>query len=81
MRVEVRLPQLSMGMSDAEILGWLVDEGAHVEEGDDLVEIEAEKAQMAVPAPAGGTVVDIRAQPGDTVEVQGLLCFIEPGGS
>jgi pyruvate/2-oxoglutarate dehydrogenase complex dihydrolipoamide acyltransferase (E2) component len=81
MRLEVRLPQLSMGMSDAEVVEWVSAEGDRVSEGDDLVEIEAEKARTAVPAPASGTVVDIQAQPGDTVEVQGLLCFLESDGA
>jgi pyruvate/2-oxoglutarate dehydrogenase complex dihydrolipoamide acyltransferase (E2) component len=66
-----------MGMSDAEVIEWVVSEGDAVSEGDDLVEIEAEKAQTTVEAPTAGVVVDIRAQPGDTIEVQGVLCFIE----
>lgn len=78
MPVEVRLPQLSMGMSDAEILQWFVDEGDDIAEGGELVEIEAEKAQIAVPAPQAGRITEIRAQPGDAVEVGGVLCLLEP---
>lgn len=77
MRIEVRLPQLSMGMSDAEVVEWLVSEGDRVADGDDLLEIEAEKARMTLPAPAAGKVVDIQVEPEDVVDVQGLLCYLE----
>jgi pyruvate/2-oxoglutarate dehydrogenase complex dihydrolipoamide acyltransferase (E2) component len=77
MPIEVRLPQLSMGMSDAEIIDWQVVRGDTVAEGDDLVEVDAEKAQVMIPAPSAGTVVEIHAQPGDVVEVRGLLCVLE----
>ncbi|MFC7496980.1 MULTISPECIES: biotin/lipoyl-containing protein [unclassified Nocardioides] len=77
MRTEVRLPQLSMGMSDAEIIDWYVEEGGRVEEGADLVEIEAEKATQILPAPVSGVVRDITVHTGDVVEVRAPLCVIE----
>jgi pyruvate dehydrogenase E2 component (dihydrolipoamide acetyltransferase) len=77
MRIEVRLPQLSMGMSDAEILEWQVAVGDQVAEGDDLVEIDAEKAQVMVPAPAPGTIVELTASPGDVLAVRDVLCILE----
>lgn len=77
MRIEVRLPQLSMGMSDAEILEWQVAVGDAVSEGQELVEIDAEKAQVMVESPNAGTVVELLAQPGDVIEVRALLCVLE----
>ncbi len=77
MRIEVRLPQLSMGMSDAEVLEWQVEVGDVVAAGDDLVEVEAEKAQVMIEAPGPGTVDEIAAEPGETVLVRDLLCVIE----
>ena len=76
MQTEVRLPQLSMGMSDAEVVEWYAAEGQPVSEGDDLVEVEAEKARTVLPAPAGGVLSRIEAQPGDVVDVRGLLGII-----
>lgn len=75
-QTEIRLPQLSMGMSDAEVVEWHAAEGAPVTEGADLVEIEAEKAREVLPAPASGTLVRIDAEPGAVVEVRGLLGVI-----
>lgn len=80
MRIEVKLPQLSMGMSDAEVIEWMVAEGDAVAEGQEIVEIEAEKARTGVPSPAAGKVVEIVAQPEDTVEVQEVLCHLETDG-
>lgn len=80
MLIEVRLPQLSMGMSDAEVLEWQVEVGDTVAAGQDLVEIEAEKAQVMVEAPSAGTIDEIAAEPGDTVVVRDLLCVIEAAG-
>jgi pyruvate/2-oxoglutarate dehydrogenase complex dihydrolipoamide acyltransferase (E2) component len=80
MRVEVRLPQLSMGMSDAEIVQWYVAVGDHVEAEQDIVEIEAEKATVTVPAPSPGTIASIDAAPGAVIEVRDLLCVIEGDG-
>ena len=76
METEFRLPQLSMGMSDAEVIEWFAAEGDQVAEGADLVEVEAEKARAVLQAPVSGTLARIVAQPGDVVEVRGLLCVI-----
>jgi pyruvate/2-oxoglutarate dehydrogenase complex dihydrolipoamide acyltransferase (E2) component len=79
MQTEIRLPQLSMGMSDAEVIEWYAAEGDPVAEGADLVEIEAEKAREVLPAPASGTLTRIDAAPGEVVEVRGLLGIITTG--
>lgn len=76
-RIEVRLPQLSMGMSDAEIVDWYVEEGEEVTVDADLVEIEAEKARQVIPAPVAGIVRELQGDGGDVVEVRDVLCVIE----
>ena len=78
-RHEVRLPQLSMGMSDAEIIDWYVEDGERVAQGADLVEIEAEKARQVITAPHAGVVKELQGDSGDVVEVRQLLCVIEAG--
>ncbi len=76
---DVRLPQLGMTMTEAEIVSWLVSPSDHVEEGDELCEIETSKAQVAVPAPCSGTVAEILVPAGTTVEVGTVLARIEQG--
>jgi pyruvate/2-oxoglutarate dehydrogenase complex dihydrolipoamide acyltransferase (E2) component len=80
MRYEVRLPQLSMGMSDAEIVDWYVEDGEAVPEGADLVEFEAEKARQVLTAPVAGVVRELQYEQGDVIEVRDLLCVIETAG-
>jgi pyruvate/2-oxoglutarate dehydrogenase complex dihydrolipoamide acyltransferase (E2) component len=76
-RHEVRLPQLSMGMSDAEIIDWYVEDGEEVAADADLVEIEAEKARQVITAPHAGVVRELCGESGDVVEVRDLLCVID----
>ena len=76
-RHEVRLPQLSMGMSEAEIVDWYVEDGEEVTADADLVEIEAEKARQVISAPVGGIVRELQGASGDVIEIRDLLCVIE----
>jgi pyruvate dehydrogenase E2 component (dihydrolipoamide acetyltransferase) len=74
---EVVLPQWGMGMLDGEITEWLVEIGDFVNEGDELVEIDAAKVTDLVYAPFTGTVRRLCAAEGDTVQVREPLVVIE----
>ena len=74
--IDVILPQFGMGMQDAEIVRWLKQPGDMVTEGEPLVEIEAAKTTVEVPAPASGTLKEILAQPEETVEVRAKIAVI-----
>lgn len=74
--IDVMLPQFGMGMQDAEIVRWLKQPGDRVEEGEPLVEIEAAKTTVEVPAPASGILKEILAQPEETVEVRAKIAVI-----
>lgn len=76
-KLKVLLPQFGMGMQDGEIVRWLKSVGDSVAEGEPLVEIEAAKTTVEVPAPAAGILIEIAADEGDTVEVRGHLATIE----
>lgn len=77
MRRDVLLPQWGMGMSEGFVLNWLKSEGDPVAEGEDLVEIEAEKTTQIVPAPFSGVLVQIVAREEDTVPVRSVLAVID----
>jgi pyruvate/2-oxoglutarate dehydrogenase complex dihydrolipoamide acyltransferase (E2) component len=77
MEHEVRLPSFGMGMNDAEVVGWFAAEGDPVTEGEDLVELEAEKSTVVLPAPVSGRLLRLAAPVGEVVEVSGLLGVIE----
>jgi pyruvate/2-oxoglutarate dehydrogenase complex dihydrolipoamide acyltransferase (E2) component len=78
--VEFRLPDVGEGIANAEILEWLLAEGDHVREHQDLVEIQTDKACVTIPCPATGVVARLCAAVGDTVEVGALLAVIESDG-
>ena len=65
---DVAMPKLSDSMERGTIIRWLVDEGQTVAEGDELVEIETDKAAVAHVAPADG-VLHIVAAEGTVCEV------------
>lgn len=77
MITEVLLPQWGMAMQEATILEWLKSEGETVTEDEDLVEVEAEKANAAVVAPVSGVLREIRVKADETVEVGAVLAIIE----
>lgn len=74
--MKVLLPQFGMGMQDAEIIRWVKSVGDVVEAGETLVEIEAAKATVEVPAPGSGTLTEIVAAEGETVTVRSHIATI-----
>lgn len=76
-RLRIKLPTVSEAIEEVTILEWHVELGGSIEEGDELVVVEAEKVDMAIPSPVAGTLVEILAKPDDVVSVGDVLCVIE----
>lgn len=74
---DVLLPQWGMGMQEGEIVEWWVSIGDPVDEDDDLVDVEAEKATGTVKAPCAGVVKELYGSPGERISVGHLLCRID----
>ncbi len=78
----VILPKFDMMMEHGVIVRWLVSEGQQVNEGDPLVEVETDKVNMEVEAPAAGILSGVRAEAGETVPVATVIAYIvQPGES
>jgi len=77
MRVEVRLPQWGMGMSEGTITEWYKKVGEQVTEDEPLAEIESEKAAQELESPATGILVEILVPQGDAVPVRTVIAIIE----
>jgi pyruvate dehydrogenase E2 component (dihydrolipoamide acetyltransferase) len=75
---EIKMPRLSDSMQEGTILSWLREEGEHVAEGDELVEIETDKATMAYESPAAG-VLAIVAAVGETLPVGAMIATLGDG--
>ncbi len=69
MAAEIVMPRLSDSMEEGTVLRWLKAVGDEVAVGDELVEIETDKANMVYEADAAGALVEILAQEGDTLPV------------
>jgi pyruvate dehydrogenase E2 component (dihydrolipoamide acetyltransferase) len=77
---DVAMPRLSDSMEEGTILKWLKSDGDEVSRGDELVEIETDKANMTYEADQDGTLA-IVAQEGDTLAVGETIARIGEGGS
>ncbi|MGI5239503.1 dihydrolipoamide acetyltransferase family protein [Dactylosporangium sp. CA-139066] len=63
------LPDLGEGLTEAEIVRWLVAEGDVVAVDQSIVEVETAKSMVEVPSPFAGRVATLHAAPGATVQV------------
>src|SRR5690349_23690974 len=63
------MPRLSDSMEEGTIIGWLKQVGDEVAVGDELVEIETDKANMAYEADVAGTLNEILAKEGETLPI------------
>ncbi|MGE0004525.1 MAG: 2-oxoglutarate dehydrogenase complex dihydrolipoyllysine-residue succinyltransferase [Parvibaculaceae bacterium] len=81
MAKEIRVPQLGESVTEATIGKWFKAQGDAVKVDEPLVELETDKVTVEVPAPAGGVLASIAAQPGQTVNVGALLGAIEEGAA
>ena len=80
MSLDVVMPRLSDSMEEGTILKWLKAPGDNVELGEELVEIETDKANMVYEADAGGTLIEIVAAEGDTLPIGQVIARVgEPG--
>jgi pyruvate/2-oxoglutarate dehydrogenase complex dihydrolipoamide acyltransferase (E2) component len=64
-----RLPDVGEGLAEAEVVQWLVAPGDAVRADQPVVTVETAKAQVELPAPADGTVRELRHAAGDVVPV------------
>lgn len=74
------MPDVGEGITEGEIVRWLVDQGAVVEEDAPLVEVQTDKAVVQIPSPAGGTLLRRGADEGGVVKVGDTLAVIGQAG-
>ncbi len=81
MPVEIRVPSMGESISEATIVRWLKKEGEMVAPGDELVELETDKANNSIEAQSAGTLDKIVRQEGETVSVNDVLGMIAESGA
>lgn len=77
MRKEVIMPKIGLDMEEGTIEKWLKAVGEPVKEGEPLVDIETDKAVTTVESALNGTLAEIVAQEGDTVEITKVIAWVE----
>ena len=78
---DITLPSLGESVTEATIVEWLKQPGDAIALDEEIVEITSDKADLRVPSPFAGALTEVVAQPGDTVEVGGLLARIAVGAA
>jgi pyruvate dehydrogenase E2 component (dihydrolipoyllysine-residue acetyltransferase) len=80
MAAEVVMPRLSDSMEEGTVLKWLKSVGDEVAVGDELVEIETDKANMVYEADTAGTLTEIVAEEGDTLPIGEVIAKVGDAG-
>jgi pyruvate dehydrogenase E2 component (dihydrolipoamide acetyltransferase) len=76
MAQDVVMPRLSDSMEEGTVLHWMKQVGEEVSVGDELVEIETDKANMAYEVDAAGTLIEILAREGDTLPIGAVIARV-----
>jgi pyruvate dehydrogenase E2 component (dihydrolipoamide acetyltransferase) len=80
MPIPVIVPKFGFTLEAAEIVQWLVADGATVRAGDPICEVTTDKVNMEVEAPEDGTIIDLLYEKGAVVAVTEVICYLlRPG--
>ena len=80
MAKEFRLPDIGEGLTEAEIVRWLIPVGEPVKVDQPVVEVETDKAVVEIPSPYGGIVLHHGASEGETLPVGEILVVVGEEG-
>ncbi|SDX17803.1 pyruvate dehydrogenase E2 component (dihydrolipoamide acetyltransferase) [Arthrobacter sp. cf158] len=76
-----KLPDLGEGLTEAELVNWLVAVGDEVKVDQPIAEVETAKSMVEVPSPYAGTVAELHGQAGETLDVGKPLISIARAGA
>jgi pyruvate dehydrogenase E2 component (dihydrolipoamide acetyltransferase) len=80
MSIDVTMPRLSDSMEEGTVLRWMKSVGDEVKRGDELVEIETDKANMTYEATDEGVLLEILAEEGSTLPIGEAIARIGEAG-
>ena len=80
MATEVNLPALGESVTEGTVTRWLKSVGDTVAVDEPLLEVSTDKVDTEIPSPIAGTLLEIKAQEDDTVEVGAVLALIGDEG-
>lgn len=77
----VKLPELGEGVTEGELVKWLVKPGDSVKVDQPVAEVMTDKATVEVPTPLAGTVEELKFKAGDVVKVDSVMLILKAGAS
>lgn len=80
MKKEIEVPEIGESVSSGILASWLKEDGENVDEGEEIFELETDKATLGVPSPASG-VLSRGAAEGDEVAVGQVVGQIDTDGA
>jgi len=78
---EFKLPDIGEGVTEGEIVKWLVQEGEAIKEDEPMVEVMTDKATVTITSPRTGTILETRGAVGSIVPVHSVLVVFDLGGA
>ncbi|MFM8979196.1 MAG: dihydrolipoamide acetyltransferase family protein [Planctomycetia bacterium] len=79
MAFEFKLPDIGEGLTEGEVVKWLVKEGDAVQSEQPMVEVMTDKATVEITSPRTGRIAKILAQDGQKIPVGSVMVVIEEG--
>ena len=80
MKKEIEVPEIGESVSSGILASWLKEDGENIDEGEEIFELETDKATLGVPSPASG-VLSRGAAEGDEVAVGQVVGQIDTDGA
>jgi pyruvate dehydrogenase E2 component (dihydrolipoamide acetyltransferase) len=77
----VKLPELGEGVTEGELIKWLVKPGDSIKADQGLAEIMTDKATVEVPSPKAGVVTELKFKAGDMLKVDSILATLQISGA
>jgi pyruvate dehydrogenase E2 component (dihydrolipoamide acetyltransferase) len=78
---EFKLPDIGEGVTEGEIVKWLVGQGDQVAEDQPMVEVMTDKATVTITSPKAGRIKELRGEVGSVVPVHSVLVVFDLGGA
>jgi 2-oxoglutarate dehydrogenase E2 component (dihydrolipoamide succinyltransferase) len=79
MAIELKVPPVGESITEVQIGDWLKSEGQAVSRDEIIVKIETDKVTVDLPAPAAGTITQIKAKKGAVAQVGEVIGYLEEG--
>lgn len=77
--IEIKVPEFGESIQEVQVASWLKQPGDWIDQDEDIVELETEKASQALSSEYAGILQEIKVSDGEFAHVGDVLCVIQPG--